>query len=118
MVFFPSFITFILSFFPGIPFSLESDVSDSSDDFLFSADFFFVFVDELKLIPLAKMPDAIKMKSIVHPCPSAIIEEVKDEADVGVIAEVQDGEDHILISIEQLKYRRDYYGRSIHETHR
>ena len=30
----------------------------------------------------------------------AIIEEMKDEADVGVIAEVQDGEDHILISIE------------------
>ena len=30
----------------------------------------------------------------------AIIEEVKDGADVGVIAEVQDGEDHILISIE------------------
>ena len=30
----------------------------------------------------------------------AIIEEVKDGADVGVIAEVQDGEDHVLISIE------------------
>ena len=30
----------------------------------------------------------------------AIIEEVKDGADVGVIAEVQDGEDHILISVE------------------
>ena len=30
----------------------------------------------------------------------AIIEEVKGGADVGVIAEVQDGEDHVLISIE------------------
>jgi len=30
----------------------------------------------------------------------AIIEEVKDGADVGVIAEVQDGEDHVLISVE------------------
>ena len=31
---------------------------------------------------------------------NAIIEEVKDGADVGVIAEVQDGEDHVLISVE------------------
>ena len=30
----------------------------------------------------------------------AIIEQIKDGADVGVIAEVQDGEDHVLISIE------------------
>ena len=30
----------------------------------------------------------------------AIIEEVKGGADVGVIAEVQDGEDHVLISVE------------------
>ena len=30
----------------------------------------------------------------------AIIEEVKGGADVGVIAEVQDGDDHILISVE------------------
>ena len=30
----------------------------------------------------------------------AIIEEVKDGADVGVIVEVQDGEDHVLISVE------------------
>ena len=30
----------------------------------------------------------------------AIIEEVKDGADVGVIAEVQDGEEHVLISVE------------------
>ena len=30
----------------------------------------------------------------------AIIEEVKGGADVGVIAEVQDGDDHVLISIE------------------
>ena len=30
----------------------------------------------------------------------AIIEEVKDGADVGVIAEVQDGEDHVLTSVE------------------
>ena len=30
----------------------------------------------------------------------AIIEEVKDGADIGVIAEVQDGEDHVLISVE------------------
>ena len=30
----------------------------------------------------------------------AIIDEVKDGADVGVIAEVQDGEDHVLISVE------------------
>ena len=30
----------------------------------------------------------------------AIIEEVKGGADVGVIAEVQDDEDHVLISIE------------------
>ena len=30
----------------------------------------------------------------------AIIEDVKDGADVGVIAEVQDGEDHVLISVE------------------
>ena len=30
----------------------------------------------------------------------AIIEEVKDGADVGVIAEVQDGEDHVHISVE------------------
>ena len=30
----------------------------------------------------------------------AIIEEVKDGANVGVIAEVQDGEDHVLISVE------------------
>ena len=30
----------------------------------------------------------------------AIIEEVKDGADVGIIAEVQDGEDHVLISVE------------------
>ena len=30
----------------------------------------------------------------------AIIEEVKGGADVGIIAEVQDGEDHVLISIE------------------
>ena len=30
----------------------------------------------------------------------AIIEEVKDGADVGVLAEVQDGEDHVLISVE------------------
>ena len=31
---------------------------------------------------------------------NAIIEEVKDGADVGVIAEVQDGEDHVLVSVE------------------
>jgi len=30
----------------------------------------------------------------------AIIEQIKDGADVGVIAEVQDGEDHVLISVE------------------
>ena len=30
----------------------------------------------------------------------AIIEEVKDGADIGVIAEVQDGEDHVLISVD------------------
>ena len=30
----------------------------------------------------------------------AIIEEVKDGADVGIIAEVQDGKDHVLISVE------------------
>jgi hypothetical protein len=30
----------------------------------------------------------------------AIIDEVKDGANVGVIAEVQDGEDHVLISVE------------------
>ena len=30
----------------------------------------------------------------------SIIEEVKDGADIGVIAEVQDGEDHVLISVE------------------
>ena len=30
----------------------------------------------------------------------AIIEEVKDGADVGVIAEVEDGEDHVLITVE------------------
>jgi len=29
-----------------------------------------------------------------------IIEQIKDGADVGVIAEVQDGEDHVLISVE------------------
>ena len=30
----------------------------------------------------------------------AIIEQIKDGADVGVIAEVQDGKDHVLISVE------------------
>ena len=30
----------------------------------------------------------------------AIIEQIKDGADVGVITEVQDGEDHVLISVE------------------
>ena len=30
----------------------------------------------------------------------AILEQVKDGADVGVLAEVQDGKDHVFISIE------------------
>jgi len=41
---------------------------------LMSVDFFFDFVDELKLTPPANIPEPIKMKSIVHPCPSDIIE--------------------------------------------
>ena len=49
-----------------------------------------------KFVP-AKAKAEINEKGIDF---DAIIEEVKDCADVGVIAEVQDGEDHVLISVE------------------
>ena len=49
-----------------------------------------------KFVP-TKAKAEMKQKGINF---DAIIDEVKDGADVGVIAEVQDGEDHVLISVE------------------
>ena len=47
VVFFPSFITFILSFLPGTPSSSGADSSAKLVETLMSEDFFFDFVDEL-----------------------------------------------------------------------
>ena len=49
-------------------------MSANSEECKSALDFFFVFVDELKVTPPANIPDPIKMKRMIHPCPSAIIE--------------------------------------------